>query len=118
MAQTKNKAQKSKVAIPAQENNSVWATVTGAAVDFMETVDGGMTKDEVVQGVIASGKASLIPSDTIEELVESMLLLFVGNGIMVNNGGVYVKRTLEDTPFGKRGIVIERAENVKKEKNN
>lgn len=94
------------------DGKTVWASVAGAAVDYMESQDGGMTKEEIVQGVINSKKATLVPKDKIEELVESVLTLFVGNGILINNSGVYVKRTVQETPVGKmmaqRGIEIER----------
>lgn len=102
------------------DGKTVWSSVAGAAVDYMESRDEGMTKDEIVQGVIDSNKAALVPKEKIEELVESVLTLFVGNGILVNNAGVYVKRTIQDTPTGKmmaqRGIEIERKKKDGKKK--
>lgn len=104
--------EKKRTAVPVQstEQNTVWATVTGAAVDFMEAQgDEPLTKAEIVQGIIDSHKATLVPVEKIEELVEAMLFLFVKNNILINNAGVYTKRTLQDVMPFSNGIVIERA---------
>lgn len=95
-----------------EQKQTLWNVITEAAVDFMESQgDKPLTKEEIVQGVIDSHKAVLILPQKIEEIVGTMLILFVKNNILIDNEGVYTKRTLQDVMPFNNGIVIERADN-------
>lgn len=118
MAKRVLNTQKAKINLTNEaDKNTVWQIVGNAAIDYIEPKanDEWFTLEEVANYIISNGKAGIIASEKVNEVLNDMFTLFVGNHILlVNDQQEYRKFTIEETPFGKGGIVIERAKNEKK----
>lgn len=107
-----------KVVTSTEENkNTVWSVVGNAAINYIESKpkEEWFTQEEVAEHIIKAGAVGIIAPQKVSEVLSDMFALFLANHILIQNDkGEYQKFTIEDTPFGKGGIVIERKQNGKK----